>query len=99
MAADARGRLDNSVVASMGSGASSSRPYGTGRAGAIFEWHYMLDAVRERCSLLASADYQARGAAYVWLRQCHPFRQVCNRFRNHGLSLLEVAQLLAPGRH
>lgn len=57
----------------------------------------LLEEIRNRCALILSEDFATHSAAYLWLRDCRPFRRVLERFREHQLNLYDVAAILAPG--
>ncbi len=56
-----------------------------------------LDEIRRYCALMLSEDFATHSAAYLWLRNCQPFRRVLARLREHDLNLFDVAALLAAG--
>jgi hypothetical protein len=57
----------------------------------------MLDEIRRHCALLLSEDFATHSTAYLWLRDCKPFRRVVERFREYDMHLFDVASLLAAG--
>lgn len=57
----------------------------------------MMDEIRGYCARLLSDDFATHSAAYRWLRDCEAFRRVVEQFREHGLTLFDVAAMLAPG--
>lgn len=57
----------------------------------------MLDEIRRHCALLLSEDFATHSAAYLWLRDCRPFRRVLDRLRQRELSIFDVAGCLAAG--
>jgi hypothetical protein len=57
----------------------------------------MLDEIRRHCALLLSEDFATHSAAYLWLRDCPPFRRVLDRLREYDLNLFDVAAYLAAG--
>ncbi|HWB13996.1 MAG TPA: hypothetical protein VG826_32510 [Pirellulales bacterium] len=56
-----------------------------------------VDEIRDRCALLLSEDFAAHTVAYLGLRDCHSFCRVVERFREHELTLFDVAAILASG--
>lgn len=55
-----------------------------------------MDEIRNQCARLLSDDVAVQSAAFQWLRQCKPFRRLLLRFREHDLTLFDLAADLEP---
>jgi len=56
-----------------------------------------MDEIRKQCARLLSDDMAVQSAAFQWLRECKPFRRLLVRFREHDLTLFDLAAALEPG--
>jgi hypothetical protein len=56
-----------------------------------------MDEIRQHCALMMSDDLATHTMAYLWLRECKPFRRVLDRFREYDLNVFDVAAMLATG--
>lgn len=57
----------------------------------------MMDEIRRQCALLLSDDFSSHSAAYSRLRRCRAFQRLVERFRQHDLTMFDVAAALVPG--
>ena len=55
-----------------------------------------MDEIRNQCARLLSDDSAIQSAAFQWLRECKPFRRLLLRFREHDLTLFDLAAALEP---